>query len=849
MSSISSHDIVQWLKLHAPDVTDRAKLESCVPDIAEHFELSPKAKLIADGITIFITMGRPFTSVNSPISCEEPRDSKFQIVRGEYFNRLREYLIDKKGRSPGVVGLLSDEADRVALNLAIPNSDEKRKGQVVGFVQSGKTANMAALCAKAMDGGYKVIVVFAGVLNNLREQTQVRLQSELVGSEGGVKMFESLLEPIPLTRRGDTESEGDVDRESERILKLVETRNNSKDNIYLFVIKKRPNRLKFLKDIFATRLSQLPTLIIDDESDQASINSGTNLAIRNLLRTLKNFTFIGYSATPYANFLIDKNFEEDLFPRDFIISLDEPPQYFGAKRLFGLPKPGEDDELNALPVHCELNDEEVGEFEDSKNKTNAPVPSFLKRGIVIYLLASATRDIRHEKFGNAVDKNFKSMLIHAYSEIKGHNQITGMTRKVLKELIAQKGSKEFRNYFEEIWRAEFDSKKENFLDTLKSFNETIPEGLKYDCNVLLYPEFIDVFNKVLQIIEKVDVRKVHSDGDPFSYVSSDSAKKVQEYSIVVGGNKLSRGFTIEGLMISLFLRGSNQADTLMQMGRWFGYRPGYVDLTRVMTTNEIFTRFLSLAYMEDQMREDIRVRIVKGLTPKELPPQLKVIGGLRLTSASKMGAGILLADFKSIYQKTNWNIHAKSLEKMKSHLQGINVGEIIKRDDRGRVLFSNQFSSDEVIKILKVADYKNEQLDLIKNQMERAPNIKWSVAVAGKQTKSKEEIKIGTNLLSLPILDRGLKKILIDGDREFGVIHSSSDFEWVDETSIADKNSGILMFYLFRGTFKKVKEGTSGETPLFLAPVIMFPESAKFDEQIYGQPISSVSEDELLPDE
>lgn len=847
MSSVSYLNIVQWLKKNAQDVTDRAKLELQVPKIADELLLHPKNPIISEGITKFLLMPRPFTSVSAPLSCEGARDQKFQIVSGDYFNRLSDYLIEKKHRSLGVVTRLSDEADKVAENLSVPNTNEKRKGQVVGFVQSGKTANMAALCAKAMDGGYKAIVIFAGVLNNLREQTQVRLQSELIGSSGSdnVKMIENLMEPISLTHQGETEKEGDVGRESERKLKSHETTNNSGENIYLFIVKKNPQRLKFLKKLFSGRLRNTPTLVIDDESDQASINSGTNSAIRDFLGTLLNYTFVGYSATPYANFLIDMNEDDDLYPKDFIISLNEPPQYFGARRVFGLPRPDEDDELNALPVNCQLDSEDVDDLISSiKRKEKVKTPDFMMRGIVTYLLASAVRDIRSREFPAEVDSRFKSMLIHVHSEINGHTQITKMSRQIIEELKTNLNKKTFLDYVQKVWQDEFLAKKDSFQESLQQFNEAIEVGLRYNCDVLLYPDFQEVFEKVQRIIPEVQVRKVHSNGDHFSYVTSDTDRKVPEYCIVIGGNKLSRGFTVEGLMISLFLRTTNQADTLMQMGRWFGYRPGYVDLTRVMTTNDIYNRFVSLAYMEDQMREDIKARIVQGLTPKDLPPKLKVLGGLRLTSATKMGAGILLGDFNSVYQKTSWNKYDKNsaIDNLKVYLSNVDLGSVADSDDAGRILFSKQFSGTEVSDLLKAANFKEEALILIRTQMERVPNLKWNFAFAGKKVAQSEDLVIGGVKTKIRIVQRGVKNNVNENIHEFGVIHSNSDFNWVKSKKSGVGNEGVVVLYMFRAS----KDKREMRDSLYLTPVVMFPDSAKFDEQIIGQRVPVI--EDISPD-
>ncbi|MDX2015633.1 MAG: Z1 domain-containing protein [Myxococcaceae bacterium] len=521
-----------------------------------------------------------------------------------YWPKYREYLKNKKGMTDEVLIGLNESANRVLESLAAPTTPtpEPRRGLVVGYVQSGKTTNFTAVIAKAIDAGYRLIIVLAGTIDLLRLQTQRRLDMELVGLENiGVNeddpdreyqndpsfpskfisygaLPRALNEYAPNIKRL-TSSTGDfrsIDASFKALAfdelppreKAYSPSALKKTNARLIVIKKVTPRLKKLvreiKNNKDVRLD-LPTLIIDDESDQASVNtvnpdkalaeerSRTNESIVELLKLLPRAQYVGYTATPFANVLVDPNDAEDIYPRDFIISLPRPGGYMGVSDFHDLNRTDEQTPNKDAFVRFFGGDEDE---RDEDASINAALDAFVVSGALKRFRQSkkVTGDFRHH-----------TMMIH--ETVKNAEQFVRQA-SVLKLWKSAgygstgKGPDRLRKALEE------------FRLVSKSREPKLPFPRDYDELKPFVAEALKLIGDEQPVIV-VNGDIVGGGTDP-SFDTSDHVWKV-----IIGGAKLSRGFTVEGLTVTWFKRRAKSQDTIMQMGRWFGYRGGYRDLVRL----------------------------------------------------------------------------------------------------------------------------------------------------------------------------------------------------------------------------------------------------------------------------
>ena len=491
-----------------------------------------------------------------------------------YWPSLRQYLLTRKGWPNPSVQSLDRETDKILRLLAKPNQQNPfdKRGLVLGYVQSGKTANYTALIAKAVDSGYRLIIVLAGTDNGLRLQTHRRLKKELVGSMdiNGV--------PLPPMGKQWFEFTRD-DLEGDFKPGYVNTAALQGSQPVLLVIKKNCSVLRrllsWLENASEEAMRTIPLLVIDDEADLASVDtrgsyqtedeslpddyeppSVINGLIRNLLSKFTHKAYVAYTATPFANVLIpldnyDPRVSDDLYPRNFIANLPKPHGYFGAEELFG-----ETDDTSGesgLDVIRIISDDNLNDLQQRR------IPLVLEKAILSFILAGATRAYREQKDFPA------TMLIHTNLRISEHQQLTAAVDEKFIELRDE-------------WRY---AKDGGIYDRLK---ELWDEDFRQIINEQYQKEMInfeDLKSHINTFFESVQVKMINSaSGEVLDYEAEPNLK-----AIAIGGNKLSRGLTLEGLLISFFARRSTQYDTLMQMGRWFGFREGYEDLTRIYTTS------------------------------------------------------------------------------------------------------------------------------------------------------------------------------------------------------------------------------------------------------------------------
>lgn len=542
-----------------------------------------------------------------------------------------QWLI-RDGRPPVVLDALGRSLDVILDHLGNPNDESpwQRRSLVIGDVQSGKTSTYIGLINKAIDSGYRVIILLTGNTESLRQQTQLRVNEGVVGrdliaarssgtqfahapSSVGVGLIADTSFVMPLTTR-------DADFKK-AVAKAMNLSVNS-DNPLVFVTKKNKTVLdrihKWLEtqDNHDGKLTQ-PLLLIDDESDYASINTGKsdedptriNGAIRGLLRLFWRSSYVAFTATPFANIFIDDEADADLFPSDLIFGLDSPTNYIGPNAFFG--QDSESGHENSLRIISDAN--ECIPLKHKKFFEVESLPASLDKALQAFLLTNAIRDLRNQR------EQPRSMLVNVSRFIAVQEQVAhiisgdltryrnaiqwhgdGYGRGVANALLGQ---------LEYLFAAEFSDIEFSWADVLAA----LPKATQ------------DITCQIMN--SKTDNRLEDNE------LVSEDVKRI----IAIGGNILSRGLTLNGLTVSYFFRAPEADDTLMQMGRWFGYREGYSDICRVWMTDETASHFSHAAHSLDELRlELIRMRN-QGLTPKQYGLAVRNHpGSHRLTARVKM---------------------------------------------------------------------------------------------------------------------------------------------------------------------------------------------------------------------
>jgi hypothetical protein len=550
-------------------------------------------------------------------------------INFELWNRNKLYLSEKDPSFP--VNDLDDFTDKILDKCVNPKKTGSwdRRGMVVGHVQSGKTANYVGLINKATDSGYKVIIIIAGTISSLRRQTQERIDSGYIGRNSsafirekenriiGVGKYKVNTDIYSLTSSYfKSHDEGDFSQSVANRLNIPIGKNP-----VVFVIKKNKSILENLIDWFSKnenikfvdgtpKLVDVPALIIDDEADAASVNASKDIneikTINRLIRTLLNIfnqnTFVGYTATPYANLFIPQDYNdllttkvknkeykigEDLFPRDFIINIKAPSNYIGAAKVFGYENPVPELTKEPLDVFRGIEDYDPPFFKtiNKGNKEDLPeyLPASLERALKSFILTCAVRRVRgHENKHN-------SMLVHVALLVKWIDRVAYLVNEKRREYdnAIQSEDETFLNELKELYETDFIPTTRNVLENL-------------DYKDIRIKEFTweDVRKELKKAASKIEVRSVHGTRSTTNLeyhnieeIDYERNKEKGLSVIAVGGSRLSRGITLEGLSISYYIRTTKMYDSLMQMGRWFGYRPGYVDLCRLYTTDQIFEWF------------------------------------------------------------------------------------------------------------------------------------------------------------------------------------------------------------------------------------------------------------------
>ncbi|MEU9319592.1 Z1 domain-containing protein [Streptomyces sp. NPDC048295] len=577
----------------------------------------------------------------------------------DFWERYRRYLEDVKNLPPLVVRRLDQSTDEVLSQLEDPRREGswRRTGLVIGQVQSGKTGQYIGLASKAVDAGYQLVVILAGIHNDLRSQTQLRVDEGLLGfdsqhqqrsNEAGKssRMGAGRMPGKRLVIASPTNSseKGDFGRQTASAFNSVHLGHFP----VVLVVKKHWKILEYLRnwvtDVQGTEdetgrkvVRDIPLFVIDDEADNATINTKrdpeadptkTNGAIRELMRSFEKSAYVGYTATPFANIYIDPDVEHatfgsDLFPESFIRTLPSPSNYLGPERVFGLQVDSDDeDDIAPLPLVRSVDDAES--WIPTKHKSSfVPsdnLPESLRESIASFVLASAARRARGQV------RVHNSMLVHVtrFTAVQGivRDQVDDHLRLLVDSLRDRYGQAAGRMAeFQALW-------ERDFVPTTEHFPVDETEPVTWD----------EVSSQLLPALRKVVVKTVNgASRDALDYYDH---RRNGLSVIAIGGQKLSRGLTLEGLTVSYYLRTSSTYDTLLQMGRWFGYRPGHEDLCRLYTTPDLQAKYVEVTAATDELRREVEEMAALNLTPRDFGLKVRASSlGLTITAPNKMRQG------------------------------------------------------------------------------------------------------------------------------------------------------------------------------------------------------------------
>lgn len=701
-------------------------------------------------------------------------------IEWNFWNRYRRYLEDVEQLAPQAVQRLNEVTNDIVSRLEDPlrKGAWDRRGMVVGQVQSGKTSNYTGLICKAADAGYRLIVVLAGSHNSLRSQTQRRLDRDFLGFDTQQRMhFDQTNTRIGVGRLPGT------------VLHIVHSLTNAAENgdfslkvagqatlmlggaePVLLVVKKNATVLKNLLR-WATYIRQeldpgsgrkivqgVPLLLIDDEADNASINTNIDVdehgkydedldptkingLIRKLLHSFEMKAYVGYTATPFANiFIADEAVSEvygsDLFPRSFIINLSPPSNYLGPAKVFGLAADQQagTKATAGLPIIRQV-DDYADWMPDKHTKEHVPgsLPGSLRTALRSFILTCAARAARSSA------RAHNSMLIHVtrFISVQAH-----VARQVDEELNFLQGRLKYGDgaapepllgELETLWETDYAPTMRS-MQTIESLE--VQEITWTDVKPLLYAA-----------ASKIEIRRINgSVKDTLQYDEHPNGQSV----ICIGGDKLSRGLTLEGLSVSYYLRASRMYDTLMQMGRWFGYRPGYADLCRLYTTDVLVQWYRDIATADDELRQKFEDMAALDQTPEQYGLGIRNHpDGLMITAAAKMRRGqrVFVSFSESIIETISF------YEDKKTTLANLEATEhLIRRlapsndarppDQERHTRIWKQQPGDLVVEFLETyrthSGARKARTDILKKyidaRMARGELVEWTIALVSSST-------------------------------------------------------------------------------------------------------------------
>lgn len=738
-------------------------------------------------------------------------DSRKSEIKWNYTERYLEYL-RVQGRAESVVEEIKNSSYKILSKLADPKSQSSTfiKGLVDGDVQSGKTGNFNAVINRALDSGYKLIIVLSGIMDDLRSQTQARIDKDVIGDGKGVGLRQAF------GHQGDenvfqvvsiTSEEADFNRP-------LADANFSLNQTNIMVCKKNVSILKnillWLKDNLpkdATKHS-LPLLIIDDEADNASLNNeghkGQNYAskinghIRAILGIFHKKSYLGYTATPFANVIQDRNtaseemwsiidksnksdkiitesfFEQvdNLFPDDFIFLLDTPTNYIGAHRIFETLQPCKklpivfdiDDYSDDFPSRVMENGDKIigverfdnkkeweskvgkighylnfttfGEYKKgtraSKSGDNFPIdlPNSIKDAVMCFVLGIAVRETRRKDLIlSKVYQPHNTMLVHISRFTSWQNKSSKLINEFYSDIKTSlkmdkpNGENSIYRKFEKVW-------SDYYAEIVGSIHSYLPGN--YIDDYMQPVTFNSISSLLVDAVSNIEVMALNSTTGKELKYQDEKPRKV----IAIGGNRLSRGFTLEGLTVSYFVRSTNYSDSLLQMGRWFGYRPGYLDCCKLFTSMDLISKYDSTSLCIDELKEEFKKMDQKEATPREFELRVrKHPGVLQITRPTilKNTTSIKWSYQDSLVMTTELDITKEKISNVWADFKRI-VSPLFSAAEEKDSLLAITVSSKELIKIIDSNNNFDEtRNNLIKQYVNKCVEKKlltsWTIAI------------------------------------------------------------------------------------------------------------------------
>ncbi|MGA7627653.1 MAG: Z1 domain-containing protein [Methanoregula sp.] len=682
--------------------------------------------------------------------------------------------MEEKGIHESSIIRIDELTDKVLELLEYPlrEGEWDRRGMVVGQVQSGKTSNYTGLICKAADAGYKLVIVLAGMHKSLRSQTQLRLDEGFLGfdTRRGRKFDTENLrtgvgklpgeELFAVSSLTSSEDNGDFNK---RVAQQVGVLPGGTDPVILVVKKQKSvlaNLIKWAISVKGQRdpntdkivVRNIPLLVIDDEADNASVNtnpiprdendrplpdydvSAINGKIRELLHHFEKSAYVGYTATPFANIFIYPDGEttthgEDLFPRDFIINLPPPPNYVGPSQIFGFTQDDDpDSEKEAgLPIIRIIRDYETL-IPDKHTKFFNPeeLPESLKRAINAFIISCAARKSRGET------RCHNSMLVHVTRYISVQDKLAAL---ISVELTAQRRRLEYENPDSEtsIYREMENLWREDYVPTTADITRRIDDPL------LTNVDWASVKSNLYAAAAKIRIKIINGTAkDALDYKDNPDGISI----IAIGGDKLSRGLTLEGLTVSYYLRASRMYDTLMQMGRWFGFRPGYIDLCRLYTSHELVEWYSFINMASEDLRNEFDYMASLKATPADYGLRVRTHPeGLKITAVNKMRSGTeMQCTFSnSKPQTTSFSKDPMTLENNLNCIENIVKKMGTTSTMKGDTPIWSGINSEIIFQILDEYQFFSKTIrpDLIRQYIQKQNEVgelkSWTIALISRQ--------------------------------------------------------------------------------------------------------------------
>ncbi|HWQ21297.1 MAG TPA: Z1 domain-containing protein [Clostridia bacterium] len=712
-----------------------------------------------------------------------------------YWKSYRTYLEDTGAMAPASLDNMDELTGEILNEMGDPSEsgDWDRRGMVVGEVQSGKTANYIGLIDKALDAGYKFIIILAGTQDDLRSQTQQRVDLGVLGvdsCQGGAEMGAANIgvglrrplgrEHVSVYPMTDAKLDGDFNQKKftnvviggAPLLLVVKKNGHILKRIHRWVL----SQTKKQSDAGGGVIHGVPLLLVDDEADSASINTKPlaigkgesaqeendptviNRSIRQILNSFGQRSYVGYTATPFANIFIypgddagdRRKYGDDLFPRHFIFNLPTPSNYVGPSELFGLA----DSRMSikhpeGLPLVKYVTDSEAYiPVPHKKDLVVEALPPSLVEAIAAFVLVGAVRRVRGQS------SRHNSMLIHVTHYVKVQAEVaalvkaeTARLRRTL-EFGTGKPYEELLNKLKAMYRSDLQP-------TARAVADCVAQALP------ALPSWERVQEELYAAAAKIDVRTVNGEAkDALDYdLYDDTGLSV----IVIGGNKLSRGLTLRDLSVSYYLRSTTMYDTLLQMGRWFGYKDGFLDLCRIYTTREIAAFYQWIAGADLELRDEFTAMAEQNATPEEYglmvrkhPTTLQVTAAgkmraARETQVSYAGTLVETFSFRKQAEEQEANFHL-----IESWIAGLPHVDQDKRGglswyhvghDRVTQLLAS-FVVDPVFNTMNPAS----MTEYIRSQAEKNELLDWTVFVISVKTSTSKVARIaGYDGIGLPL--------------------------------------------------------------------------------------------------